>query len=208
MSSNAFKIVTGAHTQPRLAPVVAFPRADLDDAELVQRARDGHEWAHEAIYRRYVQRVAQVGRRLLNDPSEVDDVVQETFLIAFETIGKLAQPAALRGWLTRIAVHRVHRRYRWSRLARLWSTTAQVLGSESEISPDVTPEQRAELVRIDQVLQRLPATVRTAWVLRSVLGDALEEVASACGCSLATAKRRIAEAERHIGAHVTGEVTP
>src|SRR5579862_3734773 len=97
----------------RIAEVVALPVGEPDDVELVRRARAGDAWAHEAIYRRYVQRVARVAQRLLRDPAEVDDVVQETFLIAFEKIDALAEPAALRGWLTQIAVSRVHRRFRW-----------------------------------------------------------------------------------------------
>ncbi len=193
-----------AAAAPRLAEVVALPRAEPDDVELVTRAREGSVWAHEAIYRRYVQRVARVAQQLLRDDAEIDDVVQETFLIAFETIDRLADPAALRGWLTGIAVHRVHRRFRLHRITRLWTSAELASPFESQISHDASPELRAELALIDQVLQRLPMALRTAWVLRRVLGDSLEEVAHACGCSLATVKRRIGEAEQHVEAHLAG----
>ena len=46
------------------------------------------------------------------------------------------------------------------------------------------------------VLDRLPAGPRAAWVLRYLLDEPLDDVAAICGCSLATAKRRIAVAER------------
>ena len=194
-------------SSPKIARLVALPLDEPPDVELVRRARDGHGWAHEAIYRRYVQRVAQVARRLLRDSAELEDVVQETFLIAFETIDRLADPAALRGWLTRIAIHRVHRRFRWSRWTRLWSAEELAFAADAEVARGVSPDQRAELLRIDRVLQRLPVKIRTPWVLRHVLGDSLDDVALACQCSLATAKRRIAEVERHLGAHVAGEVS-
>ena len=189
---------------PRLADIVALPRAEPDDVELVTRAKAGEVWAHEAIYRRYVQRVARVGQQLLRDPADVDDIVQETFLIAFETIHRLSEAAALRGWLTGIAVHRVHRRFRWHRFTRLW-TTAE-LARETRASNDASPEVRAELVLIDQVLARLPVAARTAWVLRRVLGDSLEEIALACRCSLATVKRRIGEVEAELERHLSGSV--
>ena len=190
-----------ARTSP-LADIVALPRAEPDDVELVRRARTGEVWAHEAIYRRYVQRVARVGQQLLRDAADVDDIVQETFLIAFETIHRLVEPAALRGWLTRIAVHRVHRRFRWQRFTRLW-TSVELVASR-EISPDASPDVRAELALIDRSLAGLPVAVRPAWVLRRVLGDSLDEVARACRCSLATAKRRIAEVDAQIDAHLAG----
>lgn len=89
------------------AQVVALPTPERDrpaDAELVARAGRGDEWAHEAIYRRYVRLIAGIAQRLLRDPAEVDDVIQETFLIAFEQLPRLAAPSALRGWLARIAI--------------------------------------------------------------------------------------------------------
>jgi RNA polymerase sigma-70 factor (ECF subfamily) len=45
------------------------------------------------------------------------------------------------------------------------------------------------------VLDELPAAERLAWTLRHVEGERLEQVARQCGCSLATAKRRIAAAQ-------------
>jgi RNA polymerase sigma-70 factor (ECF subfamily) len=182
------------------ANVVALPREELDDVELVRRACDGDRWAHEAIYRRYVQRVARVAQQLLRDPSDVDDIVQETFLVAFETLRRLAEPAALRGWLTGIAVHRVHRRFRWRRFTRLWTSVGQDDHPALTVGPDVS----AELVLIDRVVAHFPLGVRTAWVLKRVLGDSHDDVAKACGCSVATAKRRVAEVEAALAAHVEG----
>src|SRR3974390_1709732 len=122
-------------TQVAITPIVALPVAEPDDVELVRRARAGDAWGHEAIYRRYVQRVAGVARRLLRDGAEVDDVVQETFLIAFQKIDALAEPGALRGWLTQIAVSRVHRRFRWPR----WIHGDIAAALADQISHDATP---------------------------------------------------------------------
>src|SRR5262245_63511565 len=78
------------------------------------------------IYRRHVGLIAATAQRLLRDPNDVDDVVQETFLIGFEQLDRLVEPAALRGWLVRIAVSRVHRRFRWRRV------TGWLAGSETQ----------------------------------------------------------------------------
>jgi RNA polymerase sigma-70 factor (ECF subfamily) len=188
--------------------VVALPTPEtdrLDDAALVARARRGGEWAHEAIYRRYVRLVASVAQRMLRDPTEVDDVVQETFLIAFEKLATLSEPAALRGWLARIAVSRVHRRFRFQRLTRLWSADELVACLEDQASDEATVEQRAELALIDRALGSMSISLRTPWVLRHVLGHELAEIATACGCSLATSKRRLAKADAIVERHVRGE---
>jgi RNA polymerase sigma-70 factor, ECF subfamily len=58
-----------------------------------------------------------------------------------------------------------------------------------------TAEQQLELRAVDRALQSASAGERFAWILRYVDGHTLEEVASACGCSLATAKRRLSGAQ-------------
>jgi RNA polymerase sigma-70 factor (ECF subfamily) len=172
------------------------------DADLVRRARGGDDWAHEMIYRRHVGLVAATAQRLLRDPVDVDDVVQETFLIGFEQLERLVEPAALRGWLVQIAVSRVHRRFRWRRLTG-WLSGAEVSAAlEDQACPDANPEQRAELALIDRALAKMPLKLRTPWVLRHVVGCSLDDISAACECSLATVKRRIAEADDRVARHL------
>jgi RNA polymerase sigma-70 factor (ECF subfamily) len=181
----------------------------VSDAELVARARREDAWAIEAIYRRYVRLVASTAQRILRSDDEVDDIVQETFLIAFEKLDRLVEPAALRGWLARIAISRVHRRFRWRKWTRLWSATELEASLHDQASNEASPEQRAELALIDRALARLPLKLRIPWVLRHVVGYQLEDVATACDCSLATVKRRISEAEAVVKDHLHDEeVTP
>lgn len=177
----------------------------VSDAELVARARREDAWAIDAIYRRYVRLVASTAQRILRSDDEVDDIVQETFLIAFEKLDRLVEPAALRGWLARIAISRVHRRFRWRKWTRLWSTTELEASLHDQASNEASPEQRAELALVDRALARLPLKLRIPWVLRHVIGYRLEDVATACDCSLATVKRRIAEAEAVVADHLHDE---
>ena len=179
----------------------------VTDAELVIRARSGDSWAEEMIYRRHVGRVASVARRLLRDPVEAADVVQDTFLVAFSRLATLATPAALPGWLGQIAVSRVHRRWRWRRL-RFWSATDAGESLADVASPDLDPAARAELALLDARLTALPAKLRVPWVLRHVVGYSLDEVAVACACSLASVKRHLARADLALAITITGEVEP
>jgi RNA polymerase sigma-70 factor (ECF subfamily) len=183
--------------------VIALPDTDrLGDAELVRRARTGDAWATERIYRRHVRLVANAAHRLLRNRADVDDVVQETFLIAFERLDRLVEPAALRGWLVQIAISRVHRRFRWRRLTGVLSGNKAGAALGEQASTAASPEQLTELALIDRVLDRMPLKLRTPWVLRHVLGCSLDDAAVACDCSLATIKRRIADAESRVASHL------
>ncbi len=190
---------------PEPAEIIALPAPGTSDAELVERARGGDAWATEAIYRRYVRRVASTAQRLLRDEADVDDIVQETFMIAFEKLDRLVEPAALRGWLCQIAVSRVHRRFRWRKFTRLWSASELEASLHDQACTDASPEQRAELALIDRALGRMALKLKTPWVLRHVVGYQLEDIATACECSLATIKRRLGEAEAIVNDHLGEE---
>ncbi len=171
------------------------------DVELARRSQAGDPDAFDAIYRRYAGLVVATVRRLLRDRSDVDDVLQETFLIAFEQIAQLAEPAALRSWICRIAISRAHRKFRARRLAPYLSHADPDLLLDQQVSPEPSPADHAELARIDRVLS-LALELRTPWILRHVVGAALDDIAAWCACSLATVKRRITLAEAAIARYV------
>ena len=189
----------------RRAPVgdlVALSHDGVGDAELVERAVRGDPWAEQAIFRRYAVAVHTFAERLLRRRSEADDVVQDTFAEALLNLRQLRDPAALRGWLFGIAHNRIRRRQRRHAFQRslgldrgLDDATLAVLAS-----PSVCPERRADLGRIDAILRRIHADQRNAWMLRRVQGEQLEDLAAIVGCSLATAKRRVAAADLLIAA--------
>jgi RNA polymerase sigma-70 factor (ECF subfamily) len=188
----------------RQASVSELSVPEPSDQELVLRAQAGDAWAEEALFRRHIGRAAQIATRLVGRTSEAEDVVQDSFVIALEQLPKLREGGAFRAWLLRIIVHQAHRRYRKRRmLARLGIVSHDDLDTlASQGRSDLTPEARIELAKLDVVLQQLASRERFAWILRYVEGCRLDEVAHACECSLATAKRRIAAADRRVRRHV------
>jgi RNA polymerase sigma-70 factor (ECF subfamily) len=145
-----------------------------------------------------------VALRVLGRDDEVDDVVQEVFLVVMADLDKLRNPLAVRGWLKTVTVRKAYRVLKQRGRRRLWAmlglaSSVETLAADSTSYPLSTqscnPEDRVLLVRIYRLLDELPAQERLAWTLRYVEGEQVETVASLCGCSLATAKRRIAAAQ-------------
>ena len=178
---------------------------ELPDAQLVRLAREGNRWAQEMLFRRHAPSVFGTATRLLGDRSRAEDVVQDAFVIALESLGDLRNPAAFRGWILRIAVSQVHRIFRKERVVRLFRGSDSPPAFTALACATASPETLVELELLGRALRRLPAKDRLAWMLRHVEGFELREVATACNCSLATAKRRIAAADARVRRHV-GEV--
>lgn len=171
--------------------------AGPSDAALVVAARAGEAWAQEALYRRHAPRLNAVAYRLLGRDDEVDDVVQDAFVAALTSLGRLEQPDAFGSWAVGILARQIYKKIRRRRLlARLGLGRAAVaIDVEAILSPSASPERAAELRAIYGSLDAMSADLRVPLVLHRVEGYGLEEVAALVGVSLATVKRRIAEAD-------------
>jgi len=176
----------------------------VSDTQLVTRAIEGDRWSREALYRRHAGYLLAMTTRLLANRSDAEDVVQDTFVTGLGQLATLREPAALRAWLGQIAVGLVRHRLRRERLKRFLGLDrgADDATLAALAAPGIAAEGRVELALVDGVLARLRVELRIAWMLRRVEGLELGEVASLAGCSLATAKRRIAEVEAALRAHV------
>jgi len=182
----------------------------IGDPELVARALDGDRWSREMIYRRHASSLLGMTIRLISNRDEAEEIVQDTFVTGFEQLATLREPAALRAWLGQIAVRQVHARIRRRKMLRLIGLDrgADDATLAALAAPDLPPDQRTDLALLDRVLGSLRAPIRIAWMLRRVEGLELTEVAEMAGCSLATAKRRIADADAVVRQHVAIPESP
>jgi RNA polymerase sigma-70 factor (ECF subfamily) len=183
--------------------VEELPTAEgVSDEQLVERAQAGESWAEDALYRRHVRYVGGMVTRLFRGSDEAEDIMQETFALALHRLAQLREPARFRSWIAQIAVSLVHRRFRRQRLLHIVSLgiagDAEDLGFGALVTPDATPRACTELVALGRELSRMPPAHQIAWMLRYVEGEALEDIARICGCSLATTKRRIAAANERL----------
>lgn len=169
------------------------------DAALVVAARADEPWAKEALFRRYIAMVNGLGYRLLGRDSDLEDLVQDSFIEAWRSLPRLEQPQAFGSWLGSIVIRTAHKMIRRRRLAvRLGLRRSEPIDVETLIAPTAPPDVRSELKAIYRAVESLPATTRTAFILRRVEGLPLDEIAQSLGTSLATIKRRIADAERRL----------
>jgi RNA polymerase sigma-70 factor (ECF subfamily) len=162
-------------------------------ADLVRRAQQSEATALRSLYAMHAGSVARVVHHLLGRDGDVDDVVQETFVDAFDALHQLESPAALRGWLVAIAVRKTHRLLAKRRRRRLFG-----LHFALTTAPHSDPRQREGADELYDALDRIAPDLRVPWVLHRVEQMTLPDVARACDVSLATIKRRIADADARI----------
>lgn len=177
--------------------VVKGPRAtDLEDSELVTRAREGDKEAFDALFLRHSRYVAGTLYRVIGDDLELDDIVQDTFIVALGRLDDLREGSHFRPWITTIAVRMAKKRLTKRSRRRLFRLD---IGRQAPAISD--PRERAPADDLYEALDTLPPNLRIPWTLHRVCGETLATTAEACDVSLATVKRRIAEAQRRLEAH-------
>jgi RNA polymerase sigma-70 factor, ECF subfamily len=138
--------------------------------------------------------------RLMGRDADVDDLVQDAFVTAFARLNGLDDPQAFAAWLGSIVVRTagkvIRRRVLLERLGL--RRKREPIDIDTIATRVASPDVAAELRRIYERLERLPAEQRIAFLLRRVEGMDLQEIATMTGVSLATAKRRIAAAQQAV----------
>ena len=148
------------------------------------------------IFNRYVQYVNAVAIRLLGDQGDAEDVVQEVFWSCYRHVETIRNMTHARRWLMQVTVQKARqllKKRKLSMAVRLSFTRIMDPPTSS-----ATAEERVAIIHLFSLLQRMPVNQRLAWSLRYIEGAELKEVAEALNCSLATAKRWIAAAQRRI----------
>ena len=186
---------------------LAIAHDKLDDAELVALAGAGEAGAFRTIMQRHNRRLYRVARGVIGDDAEAEDVVQETYLKAFQSLAAFRGESSLSTWLTRIAINEALGRKR-KRRPMIDLSNLDLIDEQGEtrvlIFPGVragaNPEadaNRAEVRRLlEGAIDDLPESFRIVFVMREIEQMSVEETASQLDILRETVKTRLHRARR------------
>jgi RNA polymerase sigma-70 factor (ECF subfamily) len=177
---------------------VRLPTEAGHDAALFEQILRGSPAAFAALFDRHASVVRRALARSLGESDEVEDLVQEVFLIVSRRISTLRDPTALRSFVYSVAVRVARNELRKRRFRRLLVPWVRASVSARSVPPHDSAAAQA-VRRVQELLEKLTPDEHIAFVLRRVEQLPLAEAAGAAACSLATFKRRLARAERRFG---------
>ncbi len=176
---------------------------DRSDAELVSAVRGGDYGAFEEIVHRYRERVYRLAYGMTRDPSEAEEVLQDTFLNIFKNLVQFRGDSALASWIYRVAANAALMRLRRQKRKPLLSLEEAVPTFETTVSESLLPAgewarqaddkllSKELAARIEEAILRLPEKYRLVLLLRDVEGLSNDEVAQTLGITLPTVKSRL-----------------
>ncbi|MFI5311898.1 MAG: RNA polymerase sigma factor [Gemmatimonadales bacterium] len=172
-------------------PPIADASATVDDVRAAQR---GDVAAFERLYRSHVGRVTALGLRLTGDRRRAEELMQDTFVRAWERLGSFRNESSFGTWLHRVAVNvfLVAERGDVRRIARVEATG----GLEDLPGAATSSGDPGDRIDLERAIALLPEGARTAFVLHDIEGYKHEEIAAMAGIAAGTVRAQLHRARR------------
>lgn len=200
--------------------VITALRAREEDSALLEGLRAGEETAYEALIQRFEQPIFNIVSRLLDDPADAADVVQEVFLKVFRNVASFRGESSIKTWIYRIAVNEARNQRRWFSRHRRQEVNLEIdepgdgLKGYRNWLPDpgrspfeLTLDHETQVL-IETALAEVNPKFRAALVLREIEGLSYEEVGEILEISLGTVKSRILRGRDALKKHLAGRLEP
>ena len=166
-----------------------------EDMALVDRCRKGDFGAFEELYRQHAGRLYSVACRMVGNPSDAEDLLQEIFLMAHRKLDSFRGDSALGTWLYRLATNLCldHLRSKAARTSQLTGALDDEPGLADAGSRSLA-ERALTRMDLERALTELPDGCRAAFVLHDIEGLEHREVAEALGIAEGTSKSQVHKA--------------
>src|ERR1700740_3560232 len=190
---------TGQLARQRPAQPVAWT-----EAEAIRLAQAGNAAAFEFLYPLHGRRVYALCLRMVGNPADAEDLMQEAFLQLFRKIGTFRGESAFSTWLHRMTVNVVLMRLRKKSLPT--DSLEETLEPDAENSapkrdvgaPDLRLTGAVYRVNLQRYIEKLPPGYRTVFVLHDVQGYEHNEIADIMGCSVGNSKSQLHKARTRL----------
>lgn len=187
------------------------PAANTEELDLVTRARGGEMSAFNDLVRKYERKIYRLAKNITQNDEDAEDVLQETFLKAYEHLDGFQGNSKFYTWLVRIGVNEALMKLRKRKSDRTVPLDEPVDTGEETVVREIAvwddPEQkysREELGTIlTEAVDSLKPAFRTVFVLRDIEELSTEETAQALDISVPAVKSRLLRARLQLREKLT-----
>jgi len=185
-----------------LTPTTPVP-SSFDEGELVAKAKAGDSQAFTELVNQYERKIYRLAKHITQNDEDAEDVLQETFLKAYEHLNSFQGNSKFYTWIVRIAVNESLMKLRKRKGDRTVPLDEPVDTGEEMVAREVAvwednPEQRYSREEMQQILdeavQSLKPDFRTVFILRDIEELSTEETAETLGISIPAVKSRLLRA--------------
>jgi RNA polymerase sigma-70 factor, ECF subfamily len=194
-----------------MAPVESSP-VEIEEAEQIEKARGGDARAFGDLIGKYERKIFRLAQHITQNREDAEDVLQETFLKAYEHLNQFQGNSKFYTWIVRIAVNQALMKLRKRKSDKTVSMDEGIDTGEDVVVREIAawdedPEQRYSREELNEILtaavDSLAPAYRTVFVLRDVEDLSTEETAEALELSIPAVKSRLLRARLQLREKLT-----
>jgi RNA polymerase sigma-70 factor (ECF subfamily) len=170
---------------------------DIDDQQIINDILNGDKGKYALLTRKYNQRLYRISKGYLKDESEIEDVMQDSYVKAFQSLSKFENKSQFSTWLTRILINECLQRLRKDKKEYAMDVnddyeTMKIMDHDNPEKRSLNKELKALLER---AISNLPDKYRLIFLMREIEKMSIEETCSALDISEANVKVRLSRAK-------------
>jgi len=170
----------------------------MNEEKVIESIKNGDTKQYELIIRKYNQRLYRIARAIIKEDSEVEDILQDTYLKAYQALSQFQNKSQFSTWITRILINNANARLK--KKQRIESTDSLSWLEDKMVEDELTtPENRASNLELKKILEEsidnLPESLRTVYVMREIEGLNVTETAQCLDLSEENVKTRLHRAK-------------
>lgn len=159
-----------------------------NDFELIKKFLDGDESAFNRLVLKYQEKIYLLARRMTGNHLDADEVVQEVLMVLYKKLNTFEFKSSFYTWLYRITMTRSLNYIK----KRSLKTFLPLSGLKNKMNEDFDPlvsfENKEKVVRLEKILQKIPAKQREVFILRNIEQLDYEEISKITGTSVGALK--------------------
>ncbi len=192
--------------------MIAPIQPGFDEGALVAQVRGGDSRAFNELVRRYEGKIFRLAQHITQNREDAEDVLQETFMKAYEHLDQFKGDSKFYTWIVRIAVNQALMKLRRRKTDKSVSLDEQIDTGEDNITREIAawgedPEQRFSRQELGGILESaiegLEPLYRSVFVLRDIEELSTEETAEALELSVPAVKSRLLRARLQLRERLT-----
>ncbi|MCM4167206.1 RNA polymerase sigma factor FliA [Arenibacter antarcticus] len=171
------------------------PYATLPDFVVVEKVLEGETELFEILLRRYNQLLFRTIRSYIDRPSDIDDVMQDTYIKAFQKLYQFKNDALFSTWLIRIGINEALQRKRKSNRNRTVDINNEKgviqIADTSIMNPERKTMHSESVLIVEKAIDQLPEKYKVVFMLKEVQDLDISEISLSLGLSTSNVKVRL-----------------
>lgn len=180
-------------------------RQNEEGISLIRRAKKGDGEAFSQLMENHALRAYRIAFALLQNRSDAEDVVQEAYVTAYKSIGKLKKEESFNSWFSRIVTTRAYDFLR-KKQQNCKATEAQAQAVKEELQGNSSQRNPEFSIDLHRAMEQLPEQHRLAILLRYAEDASTEEIADILNRPVGTVRRILSESYRLLRLYLQGDV--